>query len=50
MKNIFTIKNKIAIVTGVGDVLGGSIAESLIYAGAKVVVLDIREEQVNIKG
>lgn len=43
----FEIIGKVAIVTGGGGVLGGSIAKSLIEAGAKVVVLDIREENVN---
>lgn len=44
---MFSLKNKVAIVTGGGGVLGGSIARSLIQAGAKVAVLDIREENVN---
>jgi NAD(P)-dependent dehydrogenase (short-subunit alcohol dehydrogenase family) len=49
MKNKFNIKGKIAIVTGGGGVLGGSISNSLIEAGAKVVVLDIRQENVDRK-
>lgn len=49
MMNIFNIKGKIAIVTGGGGVLGGSISNSLIQAGAKVVVLDIRQENVDRK-
>jgi NAD(P)-dependent dehydrogenase (short-subunit alcohol dehydrogenase family) len=44
---MFKIKDKVAIVTGGGGVLGGSIANSLIEAGAKVIILDIREENVN---
>lgn len=44
---MFSLKNKVAIVTGGGGVLGGSIARSLIQAGVKVAVLDIREENVN---
>jgi NAD(P)-dependent dehydrogenase (short-subunit alcohol dehydrogenase family) len=47
--NTFNIKGKIAIVTGGGGVLGGSISNSLIQAGAKVVVLDIRQENVDRK-
>ncbi|WP_461639121.1 SDR family oxidoreductase [Labilibaculum euxinus] len=44
---MFEIKRKVAVVTGGGGVLGGSIARSLINAGVKVAVLDIREENVN---
>mgnify|MGYP003637286243 FL=1 len=47
MANEFSIKGKIAVVTGGGGVLGGSIAKSMIEAGAEVIVLDIREENVN---
>ncbi len=47
--NMYDIKGKIAIVTGGGGVLGGSISKSLIQAGAKVVVLDIRQENVDRK-
>lgn len=49
MINTFNIKGKIAIVTGGGGVLGGSISKSLIQAGAKVVVLDIRQENLDRK-
>lgn len=44
---MFDIKNKVAVVTGGGGVLGGSIAKSLVEAGVKVAILDIREENVN---
>ncbi|MCU4174305.1 SDR family oxidoreductase [Carboxylicivirga sp. N1Y90] len=44
---MFEIKDKVAVVTGGGGVLGGSIANSLIEAGVKVAILDIREENVN---
>ncbi|GET23029.1 SDR family oxidoreductase [Prolixibacter denitrificans] len=44
---MFDINGKVAVVTGGGGVLGGSIARSLIEAGAKVAILDIREEQIN---
>ncbi len=43
---MFEIKGKVAVVTGGGGVLGGSIARSLIQAGVKVAILDIREENV----
>ncbi|KDN55450.1 SDR family oxidoreductase [Flavobacterium seoulense] len=47
MNEVFSIEGKVAIVTGGGGVLGGSIAKHLISAGCKVVVLDIRAENVN---
>lgn len=48
-KSVFDISGKVSVVTGGGGVLGGSIAKSLIEAGSKVVVLDIREENVNTR-
>jgi NAD(P)-dependent dehydrogenase (short-subunit alcohol dehydrogenase family) len=45
--SIFSIEEQVAVVTGGGGVLGGSIARSLLEAGAKVVILDIREEKLN---
>lgn len=47
MNEIFSIENKVAIVTGAGGVLGGSIARSFVKAGAKVVAMDIRQEQLD---
>ena len=44
--NSFSIKGKVAIVTGGGGVLGGNIAKSFVKAEAKVVILDIRKENV----
>lgn len=44
---MFDLTGKIAVVTGGGGVLGGSISKNLVEAGVKVVILDIREEQVN---
>jgi NAD(P)-dependent dehydrogenase (short-subunit alcohol dehydrogenase family) len=49
MENIFSIKGKVAIITGAGGVLGGSIAKSLSEAGAKIVILDIRSENMTQK-
>ncbi len=46
---MFEIKGKVAVVTGAGGVLGGSIARSFVEAGAKVVLLDIREENLKQK-
>jgi NAD(P)-dependent dehydrogenase (short-subunit alcohol dehydrogenase family) len=49
MENIFSIKGKVAVITGAGGVLGGSIAGSLSKAGANIVVLDIRSENITRK-
>ena len=42
----FSINGKVAIVSGGGGVLGGSISRSLLEAGVKVAILDIREENL----
>lgn len=47
MSDMYSIKGKTVIVTGGGGILGGSIAKSFVEAGARVVVLDIREKNVN---
>ncbi|WP_374163745.1 SDR family oxidoreductase [Arcticibacter sp. MXS-1] len=47
MESMFDISGKVAVVTGAGGVLGGSIAASLMKAGAKVVALDIRQENLD---
>lgn len=46
---MFSIKGKIAVITGAGGVLGGSIAKSFVQAGAKVVALDVRQEQLDAR-
>ncbi len=43
----FSISGKVAIITGAGGVLGGSVAKSFIKEGAKVVALDIRQEPLD---
>ena len=43
----FGIAGKVAVITGAGGVLGGSIAKSFIRQGAKVAALDIRQEQLD---
>lgn len=48
-ENLFNLQGKVAVVTGGGGVLGGSISSSLIDAGVKVVILDIRKENVERK-
>ncbi len=47
MNELFSIKGKVAVITGAGGVLGGSITKSFVKAGAKVVAIDIREENLN---
>lgn len=47
MKNLFDVSGRVAVVTGAGGVLGGSIAKSLIQAGVKVVAIDIRQENLD---
>jgi NAD(P)-dependent dehydrogenase (short-subunit alcohol dehydrogenase family) len=47
--NNFSIKDRVAIVTGGGGVLGSSIAKSFAEAGAKVILLDIREDTLSEK-
>lgn len=50
MENIiFNIVGKTAIVTGATGVLGGSIAESLVKAGVKVVAMGRNKEKLDIK-
>lgn len=41
------LKGKIAIVTGGGGVLGGNISDSLVKAGVTVIILDIRQENID---
>jgi NAD(P)-dependent dehydrogenase (short-subunit alcohol dehydrogenase family) len=42
--NAFDLSGKVAVVTGGGGVLGGSIASGLAAAGVRVAVCDLREE------
>lgn len=41
------LSGKVAVVTGGGGVLGGSISRSLVEHGVKVAILDIRKEQLD---
>lgn len=49
MNNKFCIKDRVTVITGAGGVLGGSIAKSFAQEGAKIVVLDIRQEQLDTR-
>ena len=44
---IINLKDKVAVVTGGGGVLGGSISRSLVENGVRVAILDIRQEQLD---
>ncbi len=46
---MFSIAGKVAVITGAGGVLGGSIAKNFVEQGAKVVLLDIRREQLDAR-
>jgi NAD(P)-dependent dehydrogenase (short-subunit alcohol dehydrogenase family) len=46
---MFSIKGKIAVITGAGGVLGGNIAKSFIRQGAKIVAIDIRQENLDTR-
>lgn len=41
------LKGKVAVLTGGGGVLGGSISRSLVESGVRVAILDIRKEQLD---
>ena len=43
-EELFSVKNKVCVLTGGGGVLAGAIGEGLAKAGAKVALLDIRLE------
>lgn len=49
MNEMFSIAGKVAVITGAGGVLGGSVARSFVKAGAKVVALDLRQEQLDAR-
>lgn len=47
MNELFGIAGKVAVITGAGGVLGGNIAKHFMRQGAKVVAVDIRQEQLD---
>jgi NAD(P)-dependent dehydrogenase (short-subunit alcohol dehydrogenase family) len=49
MNELFSIAGKVAIISGAGGALGGSIAKSFIQAGAKVAAIDIRQEPLDVR-
>ncbi|KJD31393.1 D-mannonate oxidoreductase [Tamlana nanhaiensis] len=44
--SLFNLNNKVALVTGGGGVLGGSMAEYLLQQGATVIILHYKEQTV----
>ena len=46
--NLFNVENKVILITGGGGVLGGSMAEYLLGNGATIVILDYKEEIIDI--
>lgn len=49
MKNIFDIKNKVAVITGASGVLGGSLAKSFVEAGVIVIALGRNQQKLDEK-
>lgn len=49
MKDLFSVKNKVAVITGASGVLGGSLAKSFIEAGAKVVALGRNQKTLDVR-
>jgi len=49
LDKFFNIRNKVAVLTGGGGILAGEMAQGFLKAGANVVLLDINEENLNIK-
>ena len=47
INELFSIAGKVAVITGAGGVLGGNIAQHFVQQGAKVVAIDIRQEQLD---
>lgn len=46
MEGQFSVRDKVVVITGAGGVLGGSIVKCFFKAGARIVALDIRQEQL----
>lgn len=45
--NLFSIEDKVILITGGGGILGGEMADYLLANGANVVILDYKEDIVN---
>ncbi|MGD0337926.1 MAG: hypothetical protein ABSB78_03990 [Bacteroidota bacterium] len=49
LETLFNIENKVIVLTGGGGVLVGEMAKGFLQAGANVILLDIREENLTKK-
>ena len=47
LNNLFNLKDKVAVLTGGGGILAGEMAKGFLKVGAKVVLLDINEDNLN---
>lgn len=48
LENLFSLKNKVALVTGAVGGNGKAIAEALLNAGAKVILVDIQKKELKV--
>lgn len=49
LKSLFDIKDQVAVLSGGGGIIAGEMAKGLLNSGAKVVLLDINEENLKKK-
>ncbi|MDE3058966.1 MAG: SDR family NAD(P)-dependent oxidoreductase, partial [Bacteroidota bacterium] len=49
MNKLFSVENKVAVVTGGSGILGSAMAKGLLDARAKVVLLGTNKEKINQK-
>jgi len=49
MKNLFDLTDKVAVITGGGGVLGGSMATYLAQQGVKIAILDLRQDMADLR-
>ena len=49
VEDLFNVKNQVAVLTGGGGVLASAIGEGLALAGAKVILLDIKVENAQLR-
>ena len=49
MKNIFSLENKVALITGAGGLLGPKHAEAIIEFGGKVIMTDHHFDRVEFQ-